>query len=537
MAIEPFDHELSAGSSKESAKTFAFAESILDSISPHIAIIDGTGRIIKVNAAWQRFASENGMPPGRGGVGENYFEACGTSGIADLSAHWAFNGIKSVMNRTSPEFMLEYPCHSPCKRRWFLMRARPLQGQEGTIISHDDISQLKQAEESLQEMNAHALHSVRLLNEREMFISRLATNLPGMVGYWDKDLRCRFANKHYHEWFGKNPETMIGITIQDLMGDRLFSLNEPYIRGALSGEDQTFERRLTKADGTIGYTLARYIVDKDSEGHVKGFLALVTDITQIKLAEIQLNDINRQLRLARESADSANLAKSRFLATMSHELRTPLHTIIGFSEILHDEYKSHSRDGKGVEYVDDILASAQHLLSVVNDVLHIAKIESGRMEIEPCKLSVHSVITGVARLFYETALKARIGFKTITPPDLPDVWADERALKQILFNLISNALKFTPAGGTVTITADHADGGINIIVTDTGIGIPNNQIERVLRPFEQLDNKYAKALNGTGLGLSVVQGLVAMHGGKLSIDSDTGKGTAVTISLPSGPSA
>ena len=222
------------------------------------------------------------------------------------------------------------------------MRVRPLRGGRGAVVSHDDISPLKAAEQALHESTDHALYTAKCLAERERFLNTLAKNLPGMVGYWDTNLRCCFANKHYIEWFGIPTERMIGITIQDLMGAELFARNEPFIRGALYGDDQTFERELIKADGTIGHTLARYIVDKDEHGRVKGFFALVTDVTQLKQAEIQLRDANEQLSLARDNANAANTAKSQFLATMSHELRTPLHTIIGFSEMLLDKKNRYS---------------------------------------------------------------------------------------------------------------------------------------------------------------------------------------------------
>ena len=514
-----------------------FADTVLDSISPHIAIVDSAGKIIRVNAAWQRFAAGNGMPQGRGGVGESYLEVCRKTDKTDFVARAAAEGIRAVIEGKKSDFMLEYPCHSPDKQRWFLMRVRPLQGALGAVISHDDISPLKAAELALEESRDHAVYTAKRLAERELFLSTLAKNLPGMVGYWDINLRCRFANKHYREWFGVSTERMIGITIQELMGDELFNRNEPYIRGALYGEDQTFERELVKADGSIGHTLARYIVDKDEHGRVKGFLALVTDITQLKQTEKLLRNANEHLMLARDSAEAANIAKSQFLATMSHELRTPLHTIIGFSEMMLDPRMDKTEIDQLMEYIGDIYSGATHLLGVVNDVLDVAKIEAGRMEIEPIFLSIPSVISGVSRLFSERAHKCQIVLDTVVSPSTPDLWADEHAVKQILFNLISNAFKFTPAGGKIILAAGPSESGVQISISDTGVGIPQDQIERVLRPFEQIDNQYAKSLNGTGLGLSVVQGLLKLHSGHLDVQSELGMGTVVTIYFPHHPSA
>ncbi len=269
MVTVPFKNEAANAGSEGSASCSELADTILDSIAPHLAIVDEAGRIIKVNAAWRRFAAENGMPPGRGGVGESYLDICGQSGRSDVIARAAADGIKAVVDGKKPDFVLEYPCHSPDQQRWFLMRVRPLQGTRGAVVSHDDISALKAAELALQESRDQALYTTKKLSERERFLSSLAKNLPGLVGYWDKDLRCLFANKHYIDWFGIAPERMLGITIHELMGDELFARNQPFIRGALQGKDQTFERKLVKADGSIGHTLARYIVEKDESGYVK----------------------------------------------------------------------------------------------------------------------------------------------------------------------------------------------------------------------------------------------------------------------------
>ena len=532
MVFAPFKGEAPSDVLASQAPSSCFADTVLDSISPHIAIVDEAGKIIKVNASWLRFAQENGMPPGRGGVGESYFDACRPSNSVDFVARAASDGLKAVIEGRRPEFSIEYPCHSPDKQRWFLMNVRSLQGAKGAVVSHHDISPLKGAELALEESRDHAVYTAKRLADRELFLNSLATNLPGLVAYWDKNLRCRFANRHYVDWFGIPAERMYGITIQELMGDALYARNEKYIRGALHGENQTFERELVKANGTIGHTLARYIVDKDEHGRVKGFLALVTDVTQLKRTEIQLREANEQSSLARDCAEAANVAKSQFLATMSHELRTPLHTIIGFSEMMLDPRLDMSDIKQISEYIGDIHSSASHLLNVVNDVLDVAKIESGTLEIQPVNLPAVRVITSVWRLFTERAQKSQIVLETDVSPDTPDLWADERAVKQILFNLISNAFKFTPSGGKITLASKPYDAGVEISVSDTGFGIHYDQIDRLLQPFEQIDNQYAKSANGTGLGLSVIQGLIKLHGGKLCVQSEPGKGTIVTVRFP-----
>ena len=233
-------------------------------------------------------------------------------------------------------------------------------------------------------------------------------------------------------------------------------------------------------------------------------------------------------------AENANLAKSQFLATMSHELRTPLHTILGFSEIMLNNAAPHSpNSGLCMEYIEDTHTSATHLITVINDVLDLAKMDAGKLNLNLISISTKAIIQVIIRLMMERAHKKQIALLAMVSSDTPDMLADERAVKQILFNLISNAIKFTPNKGTITISAKGVDDGVSIAVADTGVGIPADQIDRVLKPFEQLDNRYSRSEGGTGLGLSVVQGLIKLHGGHLSVDSTEGKGSVFTVYFPS----
>jgi signal transduction histidine kinase len=239
---------------------------------------------------------------------------------------------------------------------------------------------------------------------------------------------------------------------------------------------------------------------------------------------------------ARLRAEQANRAKSVFLTTMSHELRTPLNAILGFSE-LGPAMPSETPMPKRIkEYFGHIHESGAHLLRMINDILDLSKVEAGKMEIDPADLDVDHEIGGTVRLVAPqlNSRAQRLEIAIDTPP--PALFADERAVRQILFNLLSNAVRFTPEHGTVRVLASVADdGGAEIVVADTGIGIPRDQIARLTQPFEQINNSYARGHGGTGLGLPLVDALVGLHGGALMIDSEVGVGTRVSVRFPPRP--
>jgi signal transduction histidine kinase len=250
--------------------------------------------------------------------------------------------------------------------------------------------------------------------------------------------------------------------------------------------------------------------------------------------ELELLAVERDR--ARERAETANLAKSSFLAMMSHELRTPLNSIIGFAELGQSSSRNPDFPTRVVEYLGYVHDSGIHLLQVINDILDLSKIEAGKLEIAPTSLDITFVLSGVQRLVMEQAQRRgqRLAIEIAEPA--PALHADERAVKQILFNLMSNAVRFTPQGGSIRIAAQKAAaGGAEIAVIDNGSGIPAEQISRVMKPFEQIDNHYAKSMGGTGLGLPLVEKLTELHGGTLRIESQVGAGTTVTVWFPPNP--
>ncbi|MFQ5773133.1 MAG: ATP-binding protein [Kiloniellaceae bacterium] len=240
-----------------------------------------------------------------------------------------------------------------------------------------------------------------------------------------------------------------------------------------------------------------------------------------------------ELRESMRMAQEASVAKSQFLANMSHELRTPLNAILGFSEIMHREQLGPIGTPRYRTYAQDINKSATHLLQIINDILDISKIESGKFEVHDDVFSLQQILDSVTRLMRPRAGEAAVSLNMEVDPDLPVLRSDELRLKQVLLNLVSNAVKFTPPGGQVAVRANIAENGDLIVaVADTGIGIPASEIRRVLSIFEQVDGGLNRKYEGTGLGLPLAKLITERLGGHLVLESEFGKGTRVTLVFP-----
>jgi signal transduction histidine kinase len=239
------------------------------------------------------------------------------------------------------------------------------------------------------------------------------------------------------------------------------------------------------------------------------------------------------LRAAKEEAEAANQAKSRFLATMSHELRTPLNAIIGFSELMLREVMGPIENRHYRSYVADIHSSGAHLLQIINDILDLSKAEAGKLELCEEVFDLHKAIRSVRTLIGPRAQEAGLSATFKLAEDLPLLRADERKTRQVLVNLIANAVKFTPHGGIVEISGQLDEcGGLAITVADTGIGIAPEDLERVFEPFVQLDNSLSRLHHGTGLGLPLAKAIMELHGGTLTLTSEVGVGTTATMVFP-----
>ena len=291
---------------------------------------------------------------------------------------------------------------------------------------------------------------------------------------------------------------------------------------------------------TLGYAISRSLIDpiKVMDERLRAIEAgdfytrvEVPNRDELGALAAHLNRMSEELGRLYSELEAANRHKSEFLASMSHELRTPLNAIIGFSEVLKERMFGELND-KQAEYVEDIHASGRHLHSLINDVLDLSKVEAGRMELEVTRFDLPLTIDNALTLIRDRAGRHRIMLHLNVDPSIEEWAGDERKIRQVLLNLLSNAVKFTPDGGRIDIHATPVGGGVEIAVSDTGIGIAPADQERIFEEFRQVGSDRSRKQEGTGLGLTLAKKFVELHGGRLWVTSELGKGSTFTFTLP-----
>ncbi|MBW7964320.1 PAS domain-containing sensor histidine kinase [Bradyrhizobium sp. BR 10261] len=382
--------------------------------------------------------------------------------------------------------------------------------------------------------------SVTLLSREEERYRLLARNMSDVISRHQRNGAVQFISPA--------AEAMLGMPVAQLLGhglfDRVHVADRPAYLTALSdaarGEVRSVEFRLRRDPtgserGQIDFIWVEMRcrpLDQDQRQNSYSdvtaeleVVAVMRDVTDRKLSEQALDQ-------ARSAAEAADAAKTRFLATMSHELRTPLNAIIGFSEMIAQEQTLMLAASQRKEYAELINASGQHLLSVVNGILDMSKMESGNFEIASEPFAPRAALMHCCNLLALKARESGIDLITDAPQDLPVMTGDPRAFKQIVLNLVANAVKFTERGGQVTVSASASASQLTLRISDTGVGIAPDDLKRIGAPFFQCGKTYERRHEGTGLGLSIVKSLVALHLGELTVQSKLGEGTAVTVKLP-----
>jgi PAS domain S-box-containing protein len=423
----------------------------------------------------------------------------------------------------------------------------------GLVVNIRDITERKQAE--------------ALLRESEEKYRLLAENASDVITVTDMNLRPIYMSPSITRLLGYSVEEAMARGIEKGLTPESLKVAAKALTETITEEQKgrklepvTTDFEFIRKDGSTVWAAVSVALIRDSAGQPAEILSILHDITERKRAEEALikyknhleelvKERTAELDNAKIIAEKANKAKSEFLANMSHEIRTPLSSIIGFSELLVDEVNGPLNDDQK-KYLGYVTSSGQHLLSLINDILDLAKVESGKMELLPTSFSISDLLKNSSSFIAEEAMKHNIRLLSEISADVDVIEADERKVKQILYNLLSNAIKFTPDGGSITIGADVVYPNsaalpikirkglpdteyVLVRVKDTGIGIAKKAQSKLFTEFHQLENPYTKKYEGTGLGLALSKKLVTLHGGEIWFESKgKGKGCTFYFILP-----
>jgi len=427
--------------------------------------------------------------------------------------------------------------------------------QEHALREWQLLQSHKQVEEALREIE----EKFRLIVE----------NMVDTIWIMDLDLVPTWISPSVTNILGYTLDELISLPIEkqmtsDSLAKNLALMAKDFTDERLENDDvaisKTMECEYYKKDKTTVWMETTFTLPRGKDGRPRSIVGIGRNITERKRAEEDLvkykdhleelvKERTKELDKAKIIAEEANKAKSDFLANMSHEIRTPLSSIIGFSELLFDEVKGPLNDGQK-KYLGYVTSSGQHLLSLINDILDLSKVEAGKMELLPTSFSISYLLKNSFSFIAEKAMKHNIRLLSEISADVDMIEADERKVKQIIYNLLSNAVKFTPDGGSITIGADiiSPDSAalpikirkglpdteyVLVSVKDTGIGIAKKNQSKIFIEFHQIEEPYSKKYEGTGLGLALCKNLVTLHGGKTWFESKgKGKGCTFYFTLP-----
>ncbi len=516
----------------------------IEALEEHVVLFDAEDRVVLANKAWRDLNKDIAEFAKPGVSFEEHLRALLKKGLVPEAIgreeEWFSERLERHRNPTGPFVVARQD------GRWIRLYEQRLPNG-GLILIISDITESKRTDQALRESEAR--------------FRSVVDNSPAKIHIKDKQGRYLLINPLAEELFGFSEGEAFGKTTHDVFpkeqADAFKAHDEAVLAAAEAVEGEEVWNR---ADGPHTYLTVKFPIT-DYTGEVTGIGAIGTDITDRKQAEERLQKSERDLQLrideleaaqrrletqeanliglaedlkiARDQSESANRAKTEFLAAMSHELRTPLNAIIGFSELIKTEALGPVAKDKYRDYAGDIHESGQHLLELINDILDLSKVESGLDELHEEDIAVPDLARSVWRLVQQRAQQQGVILSLELPDELPPLCADERKLKQILVNLLSNAIKFTETGGKITLKIwCSADSGYVFEVADTGIGIAPENIPKAMLQFGQVDSTLSRSHDGTGLGLPLTKALVELHGGSLGLDSTAGVGTTVTAYFP-----
>ena len=519
---------------KSADEASEFAESVINTVREPLISLDQDLRVVTVSRSFYEFFKVKPEET----VGQL---------IYDLgNKQWDIPKLRELLETILPQkatfdnYEVEHD-FAEIGRRVMLLNARQIQqalGKERIILlAIEDITERKDIESGLEKTRKELAILKKFADEAGEFAESVINTVREPLISLDQDLRVVSVSRSFYEFFKVKPEETVGQLIYDLGNKqwdipKLRELLETILPKKATFDNYEVEHDFAEIGRRVMLLNARQI--QRAFGKERIILLAIEDITEKIKLQRELAERTNDAEKAQSEAEAANRAKSDFLANMSHELRTPLNSIIGFSEVLEDELLGALNTSQR-EDVQFIIKAGRHLLSLINDVLDLSKVESGKMELEVDQVSIREILESMLAMQREKALRNNISLDLQMEPGTEmEIEGDERKLKQILFNLLSNAVKFTLAGGSVLVRAKAISGAqeIEIAIEDTGIGIKPEDIPKLFKEFAQLGSVYDKQYEGTGLGLALTKKLVELHGGRIHVSSEFGKGSHFAFVIP-----